>query len=221
MVKRILFLTLIALLLFPDCRKKNDDPPINIGSNSPYTGRWMGIFEIHYLYRDPPDYNTPQKSSTRSFTVNLTLESFGPLINNVAIMQIVHAEIHEVHDSVFFDCGMGGCTPQFPSLATLPYPPENLNTKAGMGFTVIFPNESTLWTNSNIGALYMGMYPGIVSNSLDPNIQPQNTWNNTVWGALDGNGLCYESFLMGWQDTTTCLFFKCTSAKWELTHTTL
>ena len=208
MVKRVFILLILGLSIMLGCNKKA------ILNYSDYAGTWIGEFKMQYEYRSPPDFNSPWKNGNAGFNITIELTDLAPVANGIAVLSITFVRITDP----FFDYTMGA-TPSAGSVATLPYPPQNLSTQAGMGFVILFPNGCKLATNNALGALHMSLSsPYTVSNSTDPNIQPSGTWNNTVWNASDATGRSYEAYLMGWDNTTTAVHFRCTHATWAFVH---
>ena len=209
MITRIFLFLFIALLAIGGCKKKS------VLNYSDYAGQWVGEFKMQYEYRIPPDYDT-WYSANAGFNITIELTSLAPVVNGISILTVTFVRINDP----FFDCMMG-TTPSNGSIASLPSPPENVSTQAGMGFVILFPNGCNLVTNNQLGALHMSQSgPQIVSNSTDPNIQPVG-WNNTVWLASDVTGRSYEAYLMGSDNTYTAQNFRCTHATWAFTHSAL
>jgi hypothetical protein len=147
---------------------------IIVGGSS-YEGTWIGQFNLRYI-----DY-TPEipVERSRGFSITITLKSI-VVANGVAFLTVTHANVNDP----YFGCQVGGCTPDFGSLATLQVPPENISTVAGPGIVIIFPNGVTLATANNVGEMHMSSDGRIISNSLGV---------TDSWGAVSLIGPGYET----------------------------
>jgi hypothetical protein len=141
--------------------------PINIGKSA-YASTYSGIFSYSY-----EDKSNPPKTIAGGF--RLTIKFSEPVTaEGVTVFQIIYASCSDP----YFGCQVGGCTPNFGSVATLPAEPPTTpsnQSKAGMGIAILFPNGATLATTNVPGALNVGYYGMILSNSLDTDIQ-NHTW---------------------------------------------
>ena len=119
--------------------------------------------------------HTPPKTVSGGFRLTITLSN--PITTGgITVLQITHA----VCSDPFFGAQMG-CTPNFPSVATLPADPPTTPlhpSEAGMGIAIFFPNGATLATTNFEGSLSVSYEGRTISNSLDPAIQ-NNTWVTT------------------------------------------
>jgi hypothetical protein len=100
--------------------------------------------------------------------------------NGVAVLTVTHANVNDP----YFGCQVGGCTPDFGSVATLQVPPENISTVAGPGIMIFFPNGAVLGTANDVGEMHMSSDGRIISNSLGV---------TDSWGAVSLIGPGYET----------------------------
>jgi hypothetical protein len=174
-------------------------PSFIAGQKSPYEGTYNGIFS--YEYEEYATESKPAKTVAGGFRISITLSN--PIITgSVTVLQITHASCSDP----FFGCQVGGCTPNFPSVATLPSDPPTgpmHESEAGMGFAIFFPNGATLATTNSPGSLNVGYDGRMISNSLDPAIQ-NNTW---VAASLTGG----QTFL----PQASSIKFKSWSLSWS------
>jgi hypothetical protein len=63
-----------------------------------------------------------------------------------------------------------GVVPKSPSPVNLPNPPQNVSTQSGQGILITFPNDASLITCNDVGALHVSSDGRLLSNSLDPSI---------------------------------------------------
>jgi len=164
------------------------------GSKSVYEGTYIGIFTYQY-----EDYSNPPKTVSGGFRLTITLSN--PITSGgLTVLQITHASCSDP----YFGCQMG-CTPNFPSVATLPADPPTTPlhpSTAGMGIAIIFPNGATLGTTNYAGALSVSYGGRTLSNSLDPAIQ-NSTWvvANLTTGTMflpQSSSIKFKSWSLSW-----------------------
>lgn len=145
-------------------------PNITGINHSVYEGTYTGIFAYEY-----EDFSNPPKTITGGFRLRVTLSQ--PITaSGVTVLQITHTDCSDAYFGAQF-----GCTPNYPSIATLPADPPTSPghpSEAGMGIVIFFPNGATLATTNTPGALNVSYEGMILSNSLDTSIQG-HTWITT------------------------------------------
>jgi hypothetical protein len=175
----------------------NPPKPVNISGKSVYEGTYIGIFT--YEYEEYGDNSNPPKTVTGGFRLTITLSS--PITaGGLTVLQITHASCSDP----FFGCQMG-CTPNYPSVATLPADPPTTPlhpSAAGMGIAIFFPNGATLGTANSAGALSVSFEGRTISNSLDPAIQ-NGTWvvvNMTTGTTFlpEASSIKFKSWSLSW-----------------------
>jgi hypothetical protein len=119
----------------------------------------------------------------------------------------------EVVMRIPFFGAMFAVVPQLGSTAILPHPALNVSNQPGEGFVILFPNGTSLATDSDLGAMRMSSDGRIISNSLDPDIQP-HAWTAAGPEALEDAALSVHD----WETTN----YNCiTSSSWSFTLSAL
>jgi Big-like domain-containing protein/galactose oxidase-like protein len=169
---------------------------------------YMGQFSFQYNYPDPSKPNGPPIYGAAGFSLTVTLQQMAPPVEGLAVYQVTYASA----SSPFFGCQLG-CAAS--GTVILPVPPENVSTQDGGGFEIAFPNGATLTTYNDAGAMHMSSDGRIISNSLDPSIQPVNTWTTTVWTAENGMN-SFEQYVLPALNPVNA-YLSVTHASWALT----
>ena len=169
---------------------------------------YMGQFSFQYNYPDPSKPNGPPIYGAAGFSLTVTLQQMAPPVEGLAVYQVTYASA----SSPFFGCQLG-CAAS--GTVILPLPPENVSTQDGEGFEIAFPNGATLTTYNDAGAMHMSSDGRIISNSLDPSIQPVNTWTTTVWTAENGMN-SFEQYVLPALNPVNA-YLSVTHASWALT----
>jgi hypothetical protein len=176
---------------------------------------YIGQFNFQYQYLVSTGPTTPPTTASGSggFRITMTLQRMSPPVDGVAVFNVVYASVSDP----FFGCQLG-CTPTPGiSVATLPDPPENISSQDGEGIVIFFPNGTSLATENSAGAMHMSSDGRIIGNSLDPTIQPVNTWTINVWDALNtATGQDYEHYSTPAADWD--IQFTATHGSWALTE---
>ncbi len=95
-----------------------------------------------------------------SFNITIKLHPLVPPTGGLAIYTITSVTCSEPYFGA-----LGGVVPTGLSLATLPSPPLN-SSVAGSGFTINFPNGTSLSTKNAAGDMHQSSDGRIISNSL-------------------------------------------------------
>jgi hypothetical protein len=172
----------------------------NVTGCKAYEGTYMGQFEYIYYVKGQNDVWTEVPAS-----IQLTLK-FDCLVSAAGstVLNVTHANCSDAN----FACQVGGCTPNFGSVATLPEnPPANSSnpSQSGQGIAVFFPNGATLSTANAAGNLNVSIDGRTLQNSLDPAIK-DNTWvaiagdfGNSV--PPGGPVTKFKSWILTWSNT--------------------
>jgi hypothetical protein len=135
-----------------------------------YEGTYMGTFEYIYHVKGQ---NDTWNEVPASFQLTLKFECLASAAGST-VLNITHANCSDAN----FACQVGGCTPNYGSVAMLPEdPPTNSSnpSQPGQGITLFFPNGATLGTANSTGNLNVSSDGRTLQNSLDPSIK-DNTW---------------------------------------------
>jgi hypothetical protein len=129
------------------------------GCPSIYDGTYIGMFAYQYETEGPMP-----TTGTGSFNVTITLECLG-VAGGMASLEVTHANASHP----YFDCDVGGCTPDFGSVALLPEDPPTTPSNpsfGGAGLMIIFPNQIVLGTANLPGELNVTSGGMTLSNAL-------------------------------------------------------
>ncbi len=165
-----------------------------------YEGTYMGQFK--YVYHvEQPDHSWKEVPASIQLTLKFEcLASAG----GTTVLNITHAVCSDEH----FGCQVGGCTPSYPSMASLPEdPPTNSSnpSQTGQGIVLFFPNGATLTTSNAAGNLNVSSDGRTIQNSLDPSIQ-DNTWVAIAGDFAEsvppgGPATKYTQWILTWSNT--------------------
>jgi hypothetical protein len=135
-----------------------------------YEGTYMGTFTYVYHVKGA---NETWNEVTAGMQMTLKFECLASAAGST-VLNITHAVCSDAN----FGCQLGGCTPNYGSVAMLPEdPPTNSSnpSQSGQGITLFFPNGATLGTANSAGNLNVSSDGRTLQNSLDPSIK-DNTW---------------------------------------------
>jgi hypothetical protein len=114
--------------------------PATASCSSDYNGDYFGKFLYEYEAGDPS--HPPLTNVAASLTLTLTFKCLATASGST-VLTITHA----LADDPYFGCQIGGCTPLFGSVATLPASPPTTPSnpsQSGQGVVVFFPNGRPL-----------------------------------------------------------------------------
>ncbi|HNW75817.1 MAG TPA: Ig domain-containing protein [Bacteroidales bacterium] len=169
-------------------------------TNCIYEGTYIGQFTyVYYQQGQNGDYSPV----TAGFQLSVKMEHLATA-EGISVMTITHVTCSDAN----FGCQVGGCTPNYGSVANLPAdPPANSSnpSQPGMGIVIFFPNGATLATANAEGNLNVSSDGRTLSNSLDPGIQ------DATWIAIAGDfgtsvppggpSTEFKSWSMSWSST--------------------
>jgi len=136
-----------------------DNGGVVIGSSS-LDGTWTGHFVYEY---DEYDAKYVKHTTTGGFFVTLVLKTI-TTANNETVAHITSVSCTNPE----FGC-LAAITPNYGSVAVIPAERPALNSRAGEGFQIMFPNGSSLGTANDAGALSVPNFDGrTISSSLNP-----------------------------------------------------
>ena len=165
---------------------------------------YIGTFRESYTI----DNGQTQLSGTLSFRLTIIMQKI------VTIMGMTTYRIVAVQSSQSYFGARFLVTPLAGSVAILPSPALNVSNQNGEGFTIFFPNATTLVTDNTAGAMHMSSDGRTISNSLDPTIQP-HTWT------AGGPGLNLEDTLIPVDGGRGTNYNCVTDSSWSLVMSAL
>lgn len=147
------------IVLTTQTPKTTTDTGVITGSSG-LDGTWTGHFVYEY---DEYDANYNKHTTTGGFFVTVVLKTI-TTANNETVANITSVSCTNAE----FGC-LSAVTPNYGSVAVIPAERPALNSRAGEGFQILFPNGSTLGTTNDAGALSVPNFDGrTISNSLNP-----------------------------------------------------